>query len=442
MSVANDANIPRKRLIKGGEEGVHPLFVVFFLCVILPFTFDLAGLLLSPMRIFLLLTILPLGIQLIMGKYGGFTWVDKLFIFHGVWVVVALLAVHGPSRLAFAGITAVELTGGYFLGRALIQNRAQFTMLFKVILGFLIVLTPFTIHEVLTGEQIINESLAVFGDVPLRGGSAYGRLGLERVYSVFEHPIHFGLFCSMAFANLFFLFLPNTFLSILVSLFVVGTAFTSLSSGPLLACALQLGLLIWHFMTKGAWKTLAILFIIFYVALDLASNRTPVTIMLDTVTFNKHSAWTRIFIFDYGMAAVKRSPLFGVGFNDYPKPHWLTSSVDNFWLMEAIRFGFVGAGALIGSLLLHLYKAARAPIADSRLSDLRVGYCISLFAVSLALVTVHIWGNVSVVMMFFVGAGAWIYTHDFSDDSPESEINDGPVSVSRYTRFPPREDTA
>ena len=48
----------------------------------------------------------------------------------------------------------------------------------------------------------------------------------------------------------------------------------------------------------------------------------------------------------------------------------------------------------------------------------RKGYLIALAGLFLVLGTVHIWGAVSVFIMFYLGAGAWIYA---TEPEPEPE---------------------
>lgn len=440
------------RIAQPAQTGPSGQLLVFMACVLTPIAFHVGGLLLSPTRLLLLATLVPAMGMVLSGKAGRVTAVDWLFIFHGLWIVIALVANHGGPRLAYAAISMVEVTGGYFLGRLLIRDRAQFHWFLRIALIFLIVMLPLTVHELITGRQLLNETLGKVFETPMRGGSAYGRLGLERVYSVFDHPILFGVFSAMLVTNVFFMLAARGAVTTaaITGLFLLFNIFASLSSAPLLAFALQAILLTWNVIMKGQWRLFATLFAIFYVALDLASNRTPITIMLDTLTFNPQSAWIRVGIFEYGWAAVKANPIFGVGFNDYPKPHWLTNSVDNYWLVVALRYGMVGAGLLIGAYLMHMRLIAKAVLASPVDQKLRLGYMISLLAVSLSLVTVHMWGNASVIIMFFIGGGAWLYTTDLSDEDGTEGDDDrsggrpqrvhnraqGPAGP-RYTRFGP-----
>lgn len=422
------------------KQGSGGLLILFVLTLLIPVSFEIGGIRLSPSRLFLLISIIPFALRIVSGQIGRFTMVDLFFLLHGIWIFVALIVVEGAARIPFAGITAVELVGGYFVGRALVTSAAAYRLLFRIVLVALICLLPFAIYENFTGKLVIPDLLRPVFDTPVRGRSAYGRMGLERVYGVFDHPILWGMFCALTLANFIALARGNTAKIIFALAFTLYTTFLSLSSAPLLAYGMQLGLLAWGWIMGGRWKTLLIGSIICYVVIDLLSNRTPITILIQTLTFNPLSGYMRIAIFDAGWAAVKGSPIFGIGFNDWPRPNWVTSSVDNFWLLNAMRYGMVGAGFIIAAFLAHFWLLAKAKITDPETLTIRVGHAIALAGISFTLATVHIWGTMSVFVMFYIGAGAWMYAFD-PEPGPAAEAPEAPpeqVAGTRYTRFPQR----
>ena len=419
------------------------LLLVYFVVSILPISIEAAGLRLSPLRVMLLVLFVPYMIRIVRGQAGRMTVVDILMMAHSVWIIIALAVVHGAERIPFAGITMVELVGGYFLGRILIRDPAAYKRMIKLLLGVMLFLLPFAAVELITGRLIIPEILGKVFDTIRRGRSAYGRMGMERVYAVFEHPILYGLFCSVAIANVYYSLKSGMMWRIILISFAVGMTFMSLSSAPLLACALQAMLIIWDKMTKRAWKLFIVLGIVGYITLDSLSNRTPITILIETLTFNSGTGWSRIFINRFGIQNVYANPIFGIGFNDWVRPHWLTPSVDNFWLLTAMRYGFVGAGLLVAAFLAHFVKMMRAPIVDPLARDMRTGYGITLAAMCFTMITVHGWGSLGVFVMFYLGAGAWFYTNDSITREPTEDdgtsADSEPTTQSRYTRFPKKE---
>lgn len=420
------------------------LLVLFLLCLALPIAFEVGGQRLTPLRIYLMVAIIPTIVLCLRQKLGGVTPVDLLFIAFGLLIFVSLVVVHGASRIPFAGITAVELVGGYFVGRTLIRNAEAYQWLFRKLFVMLLILAPFALYEHLTTRMLIVEVFDRFFEVPTRDPSARGRIGLERVQGVFDHPILWGLFCSMIFVNLYTCTRDRGVTRILGVVLVMWLTFMSLSSGPMLAVLLQFCLLFWRWVTKGRWFLLIALAAAAYVTVDLLSDRTPIRIFIGIVSFNPISAWTRLAQLDAGLASIGNHPIIGIGFNPLPRPHWMSASIDNFWLLIAIKYGMPCVLSIVGGFILHAWMAARAKITQDWLNDIRVGHIVCLVALSFAIWTVHIWGSVSVFVMFYVGAGAWIYTSDLEADlSDQGAASADPAPKGRYniqySRFQPDE---
>ncbi|MEM9433433.1 MAG: O-antigen ligase family protein [Pseudomonadota bacterium] len=379
---------------------------ILFVCLLLPAYQEFAGLRLSPLRVFLIACFVPFTISVLMGKAGRISSADLLILAYCVWIFVALSVVHGSDQLPFAGISVIEALGGYMAGRILIRSTVDYKRLIKILFVSLALLVPTTLIEAFTGWMVIPELIDQLVLSNTRDPSAYGRLGLDRVYSVFEHPILFGLY-SVAGLTSFYYMLGQK-LSLAAIALSLGMTFFALSSAPLIAAAAQIFLILWARLTGGRWHTLILLSVFLYVSVDLLSDRTPVTILIEKLTFNPLSGWTRIAIFDAGITAVINNPVFGIGFNDWPRPAWLTSSVDNFWLLNAMRYGMVGGGLLIAAFLAQTLRVVRAECTTQDEKNTQRAYVITLAAICFTLCTVHVWGSLGVFVMFFLGAGGWM----------------------------------
>ena len=450
MSSTTDTNLTRRVAeamgVRDGAAVASFLMPLYFICTLLPISLTIAGQSLSPLRVLLLVLFIPFAARILQGKVGRVTPVDLLMAAHAAWIFLALIVVHGTARIPYAGITVVELVGGYLLGRVLVRGVDDYRRMIRFLLNSLIFLLPFALIELITGTIVIAEIVGNVFETISRGRSAYGRMGLERVYAVFAHPILYGLFCSLAIANLYYMARGKGFLRFTGMLFATFMTFMSLSSAPLLACMLQFMLIAWDKITKGKWKLLIILSITFYVVIDSLSNRTPVTILIETLTFNASTGWTRIAIFEYGMRNAMANPLFGIGFNDWVRPFWLTSSVDNFWLFTAMSYGFPAVIFLIIAMLIHFAASMRAQLKGDDRLRIRTGHLITLAAICFTLATVHMWGAAAVFVMFYIGSGAWIYTSEGAlrdaDDEPIEEDSGSSTyargqAEPRYTRFAP-----
>ena len=247
---------------------------------------------------------------------------------------------------------------------------------------------------------------------------------------MFEHTILWGVFCSLGIANVFHIYRERFFKSVFLTGFVTGMTFTSLSSGPLLAAAVQLGTIGWGWITRYAWWVLIGFAVLGYVAIDLLSNRTPVQVLITYLTFNSASAYWRLLIWDFGSAEVLRHPLFGLGLNEWARPTgWARLGRQ---LLAADRDALRPAG-LPASGRGHRDEPRPDRPADlsDRLADFRRGYVIALVGLAMTLCTVHAWGATFVLVMFYVGAGSWLFTGTAAEPAGAPS---GPRSATRRAR--------
>ena len=102
------------------------LLLAFMLSLTVPGTFGVGPVNLTAYRVVLIAACIPLGLRWISGRAGPVTAVDLLFLASCVWISIALIAVHGLSRIVFIGTNFVELFGGYLIGRVLVRDAAGY----------------------------------------------------------------------------------------------------------------------------------------------------------------------------------------------------------------------------------------------------------------------------------------------------------------------------
>ena len=71
---------------------------IYLLCLMIPIWFNAGPLLLSTLRLYLLVMIIPLLVQLVMGRFGRILLTDVLFMAHLAWATLAL-AINNPSQV-------------------------------------------------------------------------------------------------------------------------------------------------------------------------------------------------------------------------------------------------------------------------------------------------------------------------------------------------------
>ena len=437
-----------------------PIVLIYLVTVMLPLGFQVGPIYMTLLRLVSLLITGPLLVMLLTGKLGRIMIIDVFFLLHVAWAFVAIL-VNNPDRaVEFTGSFGTEFLGGYLLARAKIKTREQFVAMFKVILLFTIATLPLAIFESQTGNPIIINTI---NSLPgLRSETvAYEdwRLGMARSQVVFGHPISYGIFCSLAFSLTFVAMqghMPNRRRLIATGLVMVCTFF-SLSAGAILPVLMQLMLLGWFIVFKRLqWRWMLLMWIaaVAYIAIDLASERTPLRVFMSYATFSPHNAYYRTVINEWGMynlfgnheLGVEPNPIFGLGLNDWARPWWMHSaSIDNFWLLAAMRYGVPGFLLLAigyGSLLIQV--TIRNFRSDPDLDRIRLAWIFTFVGLTFSLITVHIWSAAFSYVFFLLGAGAWIVhaqpRNGEEEPSPDdgADQTSGPV-VNQYSRFPPRD---
>ncbi len=390
--------------------------VLYLLAVVIPIHFKAGPLNMTGVRLLLLVMVIPLAVNLLSGKYGKVLLTDILVFAHILWALLSL-AVNNPAQVVTnIGSTGVEFIGGYLLARACIRTPEDFVALIRWLVLITFCLLPFALIESQTGRPLILEAIrSIPGISSVKPVNIGGRLGMERAQTVFAHPIHSGLFFAITFALVFSgmkgLMSPVMRLAAALSAGVCG--FLALSSGALLALILQLALIGWAWVFRNMrrkWLLLLGLFVCLYIGIDLLSNRSPIRVFMSYATFSAHTAYWRSIIFEWGMVNVWANPLLGVGLNDWVRPSYMVSgSMDNFWLVMAVRYGIPGFATLAAGYLILLWKVGRRDFdSDPLLLNLRRAWVFCMVGLTLTLVTVHIWHTIYSFVFFIFGAGAWM----------------------------------
>ncbi len=395
--------------VKSGKAAGLSIVVIIFLFALLPpLSIPLGPVRLSPYRILLVVMLLPCFLKFISGKAGKIIAADIFIFLHAFWAVIALSVVHGPfSEIEAAGIYVIEFLGSYLLARCYIRSSQQFAELVKWFSFILLLLLPLALFESLTGMHPIQKLFNVY-IIPVEP-----RMGLHRAMATFEHPILYGVFAASTFTLSYFMTSYNSSMAktaYRTAPSFLGTFF-SLSSGPLLSLILQFGMIGWEYVTRRIpfrWLILVLIFVLMYIAIDLLSNRKPIHVFVTYMTFNVQSAYTRITIWDYGIAEVIRNPWFGIGMNDWIRPFWLSRSVDNYWLVVMMRFGYPAIIFYALAIFFMIRAFSKRKLKSKKLVTVRKAWTITIMTLIFAVCTVHLWNATFCHFLFLLGSCVWI----------------------------------
>ena len=407
---------------------------LYFLSLALPLEFNAGTILLTGVRTILLILFIPMVIKLLLGRYGRIIWTDILFFLFCPWIIYTLHLNTPDEAFSFGGSVGIEFYGGYLLGRAYIRTPQAFAGMCKALFWVITLTLPFAIYETQTGHApipiFLNKIPGFFSLVDFYNEAAGMRMGLERAQVIFEHPIHYGLFCSTAFALAFTGFKGqiSTQMRYLLGLIVSMGVFFSVSSGAMLPMILQFMLIFWAWAldkVPSRWIIFMALTALAYTVVAAISNRTPIQVFLSYATFSPHNAYWRVLIFEWGMKNVWMHPLYGLGLNDWVREWFMHgSSVDNFWLLNTMRYGIPGFALIALGFVLPIWNIAWHPLVEgSTIWLFRRAWMITWVGLVLTLCTVDVWAAILSYVSFLFGAGIWFLSVEQTTDThPERLI--------------------
>ncbi len=411
---------PRRSPVPVAEEkSLNWLVPLLMWSLILPVIVNLGPLRLSPNRIILVLTVVPLIIMWLMGAAGRIRAADILVILSSLWMAITLVVYGGTPLIETAGITGVEMLGPYLMARCFIRTEKQYQALIRHLYWIAVVLTPIAALEAATGIRALHVLFEpVFSTFPYGSNM---RWSLLRAHAGFEHPILFGCFTAFLFSPIYFSLRlrMSPVKAFMVALPVPVATFFALSMGAYLGLLIQFMLIGWAFVMRkltARWYILSGLILFAYIFVDVLSNRNPFQVFITYLTFDAHTAYWRVLIFTYGVQNVWANPIFGIGLGDWVRPYFMySSSVDNFWLLMAMRHGIPGFVLITGAYIAVMTTLMRTKPALPSVQIHRRALVFSLIGLGVAIITVHLWNATFVFLMFALGAGAWM------SDTPQEE---------------------
>ncbi len=388
--------------------------VILFYSVLLPseIRISLAEQNLYPTRL-AAFVILPWIFHRLMQRQTAWTLWDALFLFGVFWMVLAFMVFYGPGvGLRRGGILAFDVVIPFLTGRLCFRDSNDFRRFLIFVAPGLFLAGATLLMEVMAARPLIRPAAAsVFGNLSAyEGGNAVGlrevfidrRLGILRATGPFPHPILAGILLAG--------FLPLYFMSGIRKwpLFIgLGASFFAVFSASSAAfLALIIGILLmtidWlqRILEFISWRIILPIFGLMLLVLHFMTDR-GVIVFFSSFTLNPQTSAFRRIIWEYGTRSVEKHPWFGIGFSEYERPVWmLTASVDNHWLLLAMRHGLIPAlstlAVAIAGVVLLSASSARVPEDERRL---RVGLAIALFSIIL----------LGFSVAFFGGAIYWFY---------------------------------
>lgn len=397
---ASVAHTPAARTGSGSPVAFAVLFYLFMLPS--QFFLEVGGVLITPFRIGLAIGVIYYILALVRRSIT-FHLPDLLVIGTIAWIYISLMNTMPLDRaLSGGGLQTFDVGLAYFSGRAAVKTARDlrvFLILVAPVLGILGVVL--LMESYLQVPIVQNLAMAITGN-PGNSPGVVVRFGLMRAFGPFPHPILAGIFVA-SLLPMFVLSGIRGWPRLAGILGAIGGVF-SFSSAAFLVLVVNIGLLIYNRLTELignlSWKLLIAASVMAMVVIQVSTNAGVFRLILRYAAFNRASAANRVRIWEYGTQNVADNPIFGIGYNDWVRPNWISSSVDNYWLLVAMQFGIPAIILVMTTIVLAMLFLGRAmPMLSSLDRRLYIGVSISLFTFTLAAFSVAIW----------LSAQAWYY---------------------------------
>lgn len=388
---------------------------LLLLCYLVPqeIALNIGSLRLYSIRLILLLLFFPALIRYLRDpsiKLKSFDLI--LLLFHG-WFLFAFSQIHGFERsLEFVGSETVDGMGAYLVGRAYVRTPEQFVGTVKLLFLVMLCAGGMALADIVTGRSFVHDIAQKITGSP-SFATDQTRFGLKRAEASFDHPILYGVFCATSMGLIWYLARNSAERVYKLSALIFFT-FLSFSSAPLLSIICQFGIMGWDRVTrflKGRYfLTLFALFLL-YIIVDIFSEGAPIDIFLGYLTLNPSTGYWRLLILDYGLESVYNNPIFGIGLNDWKRPSWMHhASVDNFWLVLAIRGGIPLFVFLAFMSLVLVIRVNRSVPYDAPqvIKAIVKGWNVTFLALCLVTLTVHLWGALYAQFFLLMGMIAFL----------------------------------
>jgi O-antigen ligase len=389
---------PPPRQVASPSQGaiwtVVPAVIMIFSAIIPPeIRFDVAEQTFYPTRL-AGLALLPWLAMQMARRPIRFIWLEYFFFAAAFWMVFSFMVLYSPLEGFFrGGALAYDTLIPYLIARFSIRSGDDFRRVLIVVSPALLFAGLSMLLENFLGYPLVRPLAAsIFGPLPAyENGVAVGigelfvdrRFGLLRAAGPFAHPIMAGMFLA-SFLTMYAMSGIRRW-PLVVGIASAFFAVCSISSSAFLSLLLAGGLMcldkVQRMISFLSWKMIVPFVLLALAGAHVASQNGLLSILI-RFTLSPQTGHFRRLIWEYGTLSVSHHPWFGIGFAEYERPDWMVPSVDNHWLLLAMRFGIFPSLAIfvfaISVIWLVCLSSSRASAADR---GLRVGLAISLFVI-------------------------------------------------------------
>lgn len=386
------------------KKSSYKLALAYFTLMLIPMELSgfIGDLRIEPYRVFLILVFM-LNLR---GLYHLYRQ-DVVAKWLGIYCLLCFISFcvnHGSGGIQSGAILFLEISVGYFIGSRIAGDHEIFKKVLRILILAYLVLAPFAILEAQTGYRLLHVWAAkAVGATTLENlGPDYLRYGIHRAGTVFSHPILYSV-CAVMFLPIIYVYYSK-WKATLLSMGIFVAMVTSVTSAGLVMAIITIGLYIARklsFRIPSIFTTISIALVSLVAFVSLFSDRGPALFFAQVFSFNSQTAYMRYLQWMYTSDDIAENPWWGIGFNDWSRPHWMYDSVDSFWLLTVLQNGYLAIFALAVAFILSM----RAYWQHWRYSGITMyfAYFCSVISLVFAAYTVDFFDRAQLIVFFALG---------------------------------------
>lgn len=342
--------------------------------------------------------------------------IDLMMFAGTAWMVISFCAFYDIATGLSRGIPlAFDVILPYLVARLSIRNLNDLRRILIYCAPGFFVAGASMAAESLLRVQFLRPTLAnYFGRLlTYENGVAVGqanffqftRFGLMRANGPFSHPILGGIYMA-TLAPLYAMSGVRKW-PLWMGLFAGGCAIFSLSSGAFLALLIGLAIIsterLRRYFSFLNWpKIVGAIGIVLILAHILSQN--GIVSLIIRYTLDPATGYYRQLIWEFGTQSVARHPLIGIGYTDFERLAWMGTSVDNYWLLLAMRHGVISSFMIFGAVVLSIFSLGRrVSSVDTKSRNMIIAVSAIMVAFLIVGFTVTFFGNLQPWVYFMIG---------------------------------------
>lgn len=407
---------PRRASRVGALAQILPLVILFYSTMLpLEVRLEVADQTLYPYRL-AIIGLLPWFVNRVATGALRLRMADAWIFLGGAWVLVSFINAYGYlDGLLRGGAIVFDTVAPYLVARICIRQPDDLRRLLIMVAPGAAAAGLTMMLEAITHQPFVRPLAAdIFGDLAsYENGEAVGRanefrdvrLGLLRAAGPFSHPILAGVFLSSLLGMYFSSGIRGW--PRLTGLFASTMMFFSVSSGAFLGLLMIGALVAYDWLQRRfvslSWKMLLIAAGVIAALLQLLTAGGVVSLVI-RMSLNPQTGYYRRLIWQFGTDTVAQNPWFGIAYTNYDRLRWMNTSVDNYWLVLAIRHGMivpVSFGIVVIAAIISLSVASVRQSERDR--QLYVAVAVTVFTLGILGFTVSFFGGMQIWFMMCLG---------------------------------------